>query len=215
MSTSQTNVFDLASLDAWIYRDDIGTPQGQQALPGDAGTWTVLRTVTDGITGFQAAELINSRTNEIVIAIRGTVPGLLQNDLEDLLLGSASTALSILNPIAEEATAFAEQVARANPGATITLTGHSLGGYAAQVASVDLLAAGLVSPSSLNTVTFNAPGIPASLDAVAALKGYQNAYNFNTQGDAIHLAGGTQLGQSIMVAVGPSPSQKWTGTPCV
>jgi Ca2+-binding RTX toxin-like protein len=106
--------------------------------------------------------------------------------------------------VAQDAIKFAEQVASANKGATITLTGHSLGGYAAQAALVRLTEQG---DSNVSAVTFNAPGLPSwFLNGVSP--GSYNCYNFNTRGDILHLFGGTQIGQSTSLDVGPSPAQE-------
>jgi hypothetical protein len=201
MSSSQADLYDLSFISSWIYRGDISSPAGQSALP--AG-WIVRRTETDPLVGFQAAELENTSTHEIVIAVRGTDD--IQNLLEDFTLGYTSQLLPILNAVANDAIAFARQVAQANPGATITLTGHSLGGYAAEAALVSLTEAGY---SNVSGVTFNAPGLPGWFLGASDPASF-DCYNFNTQGDVIHLFGGVQIGKSTSLAVGPSASQEWS-----
>ena len=215
MSASVTSLFDIASMVQFQYGSLFGT---KGALPSDEGVWIPLPGFTSPIStnyanniAFSAGAYENETTHEIVIVFRGTVPTSWQNLAEDGLLGLGGAA-SIANPILVAADEYAQAVAKANPDATITLTGHSLGGYLAQAATVNLLNSGLLSSSaqaSLSTVTFNAPGLPAWLLLSRSASSYTNAYNFNTQGDIIHLFGGTQIGQSTTVAVGPTASQEW------
>src|SRR6185437_3675607 len=118
------NLLDLASLSSYVYNPE------RSELPTDAGTWVALSGLpanpqTSSLTGFYGEAFENTQTHEIAIAFRGTKD--LQNVLEDLTLGLTSKYLPILNAVANDAIAFAQQVAQANPGATITLTGHSLG----------------------------------------------------------------------------------------
>ena len=70
-------------------------------------------------------------------------------------------------------------------------------------------------------MTFNAPGLPPWLLASRALSSFPNAYNFNAQGDIVHLFGGavpgvlSQIGQSATVAVGPTAAQEWSDAAAV
>lgn len=219
MSNSVTNLFDIAALAAWTY-DPKGTGV-PNTLPSDVGAWRVLQlngqpAVLDKTSdGFYAEAFKNSQTGEIVISIRGTVPAPLSNTnlLQDAELATLSNFAPILNAVSKDAAQFAIEVAKVSPSATITLTGHSLGGYAAQVATIYLQADPGVSSTvktNLTTVTFNAPAVPAWLLTLAgSLTGNSyNAYNFFMQGDIIHDAGGfVHLGQSTTVAVGPNAQQ--------
>ena len=201
------NLLDLASLANWVYTNHNGS-----LLPSDAGAWDPLPLTPDVASlgndpkyGFYAAAFKNRVTGEIVIAMRGTENRL--NLIHDLELGAHFQV-----PEAIDATKFVEAVAAHNSNATITLTGHSLGGYAAQWAMVKLHDTRILSPNArtaLSTVTFNAPGLPAWVLGTNSAVSY-NAYNFNTQGDVIHDFGGTQIGQSTSLAAGPSAAQEWT-----
>ena len=197
---------DLSSLADWVY-----TNHSQTLLPSG---WNVLKLSplaaqyqSDVNAGFYAAAFQNTVTGEIVIASRGSENRL--NYLHDVEMMSAGVPI----PEAQDATKFIETVARDYSNATITLTGHSLGGYAAQVAMVNLLDPQnqTLSPaarSALTTVTFNAPGLsPSDLQGTDPLS--YNAYNFNTQSDWVHLARGTQLGQSRTIAEGPTLTQEF------
>lgn len=106
-----------------------------EPLPTDAGPWVPIATTSPALNsslGLLAKAFRNNTMNEIVISFRGTDND--PNVLEDLLLGTAG-ALSALNPILLVADEFAQAVAKANSNATITLSGHSLGGYLAQAAA--------------------------------------------------------------------------------
>ena len=150
MASSTTTLFDIASIDAFLYAPAKGAPK--PTLPTDNGTWTLVKNFAAPTTsafanliGFKPIALQNSITGEIVIAFRGTEPG--SNLVEDLLLGTAGV-LSLLNPIVLAADEFAQAVAKANPNSVITLTGHSLGGYLAQAATVNLLNSGILTTSA-------------------------------------------------------------------
>ena len=181
MPISQTNLLDIATLAKFVY--------GKASKNDVVGQWNYLDSsainTINGVIGFEAEAFQNTSTHEIVIAIRGTYGG--PNYLEDLLLGGG--LYPSLNPFVAASDAFAEKVARAHPNATITVTGHSLGGYAAQATTLDLLKKGLVTPSNLNTVTFNSPGLTLTYVAAYAsqIASYNNGYNFYTQGDLIRL----------------------------
>ena len=198
------DLLDLASLDSYLY-----TPGTSSLQSIDDGAWAPLNNIApnpdiSGPYGFYAEAFKNSQTGEIVIAIRGTVPTMVANIAEDLELGLVSKYAPVMNAIANDAITFAKEVAKANPGATITLTGHSLGGYAAQAALVRLTQAGT---ANVSAVTFNAPGLPTWFLGSADPASF-NSYNFNTQGDIIHTYGGTQIGESTILDVGPSPAQE-------
>lgn len=85
----------------------------------------VSRVLQDTTTGFEASAFKNLLTNEIVISFAGTDPFDFLGDQAanfGLAKGLGSTQLL-------QAAEYYAQVKMANPGATITFTGHSLGGW--------------------------------------------------------------------------------------
>lgn len=128
------SVGDLAALSSWIYNP---TQSGLQSI--DSGVWKIVGTSADSsfasnVIGFAAYTLVNQNTNEIVVVFRGTDPTV--NLLSDALLTTKLPAL--LSPEAQAAIAYVNNQLRVYSTSTITLTGHSLGGFAAQVAMADL-----------------------------------------------------------------------------
>ena len=82
--------------------------------------------------GFSATVFKNTKTNEYVIAFRGTNDG--EDILDNLIMGATSTGLlgDVTNKQFKEAFAFANkqiaEILAKDPDAKISLTGHSLGG---------------------------------------------------------------------------------------
>jgi Mbeg1-like len=190
---------DIAYLSAFVYGPgDTTLPNGGTAPPPG---WVALG-APDSISGdkFYAQAFKNSSTNEIVIAVRGTVPSLVTN-----LFSDAALTIRLETAYAQDAINYAISIARQNPTSALTLTGHSLGGYAAQAALARLVDSG-ISPSA-SAVVFNAPGITnAYFNGIAS---NYNAYSFDTQGDIINGAGGVHLGQTATINVGPSATDEW------
>jgi hypothetical protein len=97
--------------------------------------WTVIsRVSSDPVSGFEARALKNG--NEIVISYAGTDP----NNSNPLTSpdGKTNSALASGNRADQllQAAEYYLQIKAANPGATITLTGHSLGGGLAALVGV-------------------------------------------------------------------------------
>ncbi|MDR3391640.1 MAG: DUF2974 domain-containing protein [Sulfuriferula sp.] len=176
--------------------------------------WTLLTTSQDPsnaplaeasqVAGYYGAAYINNRTGEIVIANRGTRPTALADLFSDIEL-----ATGVESKAQDAAAAFALSIANNQlySGKSIIETGHSLGGNEAQAAVVALTTNG----TTVSAVTFNSPGIGGY--PVPAGVSY-TVQNFYDQGDAIHLAGGTQLGSPpIMLPAGPNTSALALGMP--
>jgi Ca2+-binding RTX toxin-like protein len=147
---------------------------------------------------YYGAAYKNKVTGEIVITNRGTLPNKFSN-----LWADATLTAHVAPQAAFDARTFALLVAKNNPGATITETGHSLGGYEAEAGLAILVDSG-VDPSA-TAVTFNAPGLTNTLFANKADPGSYNVLNLYNQGDVVHLAGGTHLGKTASIPAGPSP----------
>jgi len=84
--------------------------------------WNQISYSPSAPSGFEAAAFQNG--NEIVISFAGTYPGDVAGDLAanfGLATGEGSIQL-------KQAADYYLQIKAANPNATITLTGHSLGG---------------------------------------------------------------------------------------
>lgn len=95
--------------------------------------WGVVSLVPqDPSTGFEASAYRNSRTNEIVISFAGTDPGDILGDIAaDIGLSTGVGSQQLV-----QAAEYYLQVQAANPGASITFTGHSLGGGLAALMGV-------------------------------------------------------------------------------
>ncbi|TKB23235.1 DUF2974 domain-containing protein [Desulfopila sp. IMCC35006] len=92
--------------------------------------WNVLsRIPEDSLTGFEASAYKNSQTNEIVISFTGT------NDSRDWVTNTSLANGDTCSQLRQAALYYCE-VKAANPDATITLTGHSLGGGLASLIGV-------------------------------------------------------------------------------
>src|SRR5688500_6947569 len=101
---------------ASYHRDD---PNLASPLPPG---WTVLLDPEENGLGFDARVFRNA-AGEIVIAYTGASPGMM-----DWVSGNIPSGLAISSPQIYDAIELYSQVRALNPNATITVTGHSLGG---------------------------------------------------------------------------------------
>ena len=121
------------------------------------GTWN-----TDPLdAGYAAAAFLSPDKTQVIVAIRGTVltPGLAS--LEDIAADASfltSQATPALDAIVSDAARFVATIQSEYKGATITVTGHSLGGAVAQLIGAE---------SHLATESFNAPGGAAVFSQLA------------------------------------------------
>jgi hypothetical protein len=121
------------------------------------GTWN-----TDPLdAGYAAAAFLSPDKTQVIVAIRGTVltPGLAS--LEDVAADASfltSQATPALDAIVSDAARFVATIHAEFKGATITLTGHSLGGSVAQLIGAE---------AHLATESFNAPGAAAVFGQLA------------------------------------------------
>ncbi len=86
----------------------------------------------DSSSGFEASAYRNSLTNEIVISYAGTDP----SDITGDIAANIGLAIGVGSAQLLQAAEYYLQVHAANPGATITFTGHSLGGGLAALMGV-------------------------------------------------------------------------------
>ena len=96
--------------------------------------WSVVSIVPqDNSTGFEASAYRNSLTNEIVISYAGTNPndGILPLGPDNQT--NIGLATGVGSDQLHQAAQYYLQVQAANPSATITFTGHSLGGAAGRI----------------------------------------------------------------------------------
>jgi hypothetical protein len=171
------SLLQISQLSAASYGDPV--PQG----------WTLIKDLGMS-SGFYAAAY-RSEAGEIVIANRGTE----FTSLRDLYADAKLTVL-IENQQQLDAVAFAKEIVAANAGKPIIVTGHSLGGHNAQAVIVELQKEHV----DVSGVLFNSPGLGGySYDQSVSY----NVINIVSQGDIIHLAGGTHIGTMEEIPAGP------------
>ena len=110
----------------------------------------------DAKSGFEAAAYRNETTGEIVVSYVGT------NDWGDVF-GTYPQIVGGKMPIEQfvQAIDFLNQVREGNPGATLVLTGHSLGGFLAQAVSVFVRSR---EDLAIPTTTLEAPGARSAIE---------------------------------------------------
>lgn len=146
--------------------------------------WQVLKVKDNPWTGFQAMAVApvsdGSYPSNVVIAYAGTNPfqfGDLYSDLQNVMLSNGGGQM-------REAKHFADQVAREYSDASISVTGHSLGGYLALAQGAEY---------HWQTVTFNGPDPYDNLSHQARKWAKENPdyiTNFVNYKDAVTYGGG-------------------------
>src|SRR3989454_385377 len=128
-------------------------PPGWKLLQTNDGK-PLLR--VDAKSGFEAAAYRNETTGEIVVSYVGT------NDWGDVF-GTYPQIVGGKMPIEQfvQAIDFLNQVREGNPGATLVLTGHSLGGFLAQAVSVFVRSR---EDLAIPTTTLEAPGARSAIE---------------------------------------------------
>ena len=113
--------YQLAQMSNGVY----GSPSGR--VEG----WTVVKEQSNPANGFAVAAYRNNTTGDVVIAYRGT------NDTKDVIGADAKIALpaAAWDSQFKDALEFAKSIKEQYPNKAISVTGHSLGGGLAQVAS--------------------------------------------------------------------------------
>jgi len=149
---------------------------------------------------FKAAEYQNG--NQIVIVFRGSDN--IDNYLNDASFLSTTPTQGLINYV-NDAVAFLQSVSDNNPGDTITLAGHSLGGAIAQL---------LGEKTGLTTDVFNAPGAQqlyepllntSTLRDLQQISNDNENNNYRIQDDQVSLAG-TPIGIQTTLPAPPDNS---------
>ncbi len=130
-----TTAIEYALMAGASYRD---TRPDINKFPIPTGWYMVSRNPQDNATGFEAATFGNGTTlatsTEIVISYAGTGPGSIFS--ADWVHGNIPLAGGTLSDQLRQAADYYLQVKAQNPGATISFTGHSLGGGLASLMAV-------------------------------------------------------------------------------
>lgn len=160
-----------------LYPKDIIEVNGQE--------WQVLKTKDNKWTGFQAMAVApvtdGTHPSNVVIAYAGTNPfqfGDLYSDVANVVLSNGGGQMW-------EAKRFADQVAGEYSDASISVTGHSLGGYLALAQGAE---------HHWQTVTFNGPDPYENLSGQAKKWVKENAQfltNFVNYKDIVTYGGGS------------------------
>ncbi len=218
------NILELAQLCNAAYDN---TPLFQDLPSGSlsGSTWEALPissglgTDTVPADDYHAIAYVNTTTQEVVIANRGTRP-----DHPIDIFNDARIADEGAFRAQGDALAYAKAVLNYMKvhyqGYSLVETGHSLGGNEAQYVVANLIdqgnayAAGTTPVSGLTSVsgvTFNAPGVGSYLRPSNAPTNWPATYpilNLYAQGDWIHDAGGQHLGTMAVIDSGPTLGQE-------
>ncbi len=177
--------------------------------PAGIGGWTAAAPIATTLG--QIVNYTNADRSQVVIAVEGTQLSNGQDDLTDISSFPSGTPTAALTAYVAALAADIQQVLAANPNATITLTGHSLGGAVAQMVG---------EYTGFATTTFNAPGAQvlytstAVQNALSVLKSDVAAttspnVNYRTQGDVVSLIGAPIGNTQTIVPPGSSADSVW------
>jgi hypothetical protein len=183
--------------------------QAYSSAPAAVDDWIVLSKVING--EFEGVLYGNSDSpggpNQIVLAIRGTVPPSLANAVEtfktlltDIASFPSGTPTPGLNAILQGSAAMLSAAHAEYPNANFTITGHSLGGAAAQLVG---------DAANLTSLTFNGNGAESvagssaveadlsPIDGIGALPSPPHI-NYRDYGDIVSETG-TQTGSQMTI----------------
>jgi len=161
---------DYAMLSRAAYADN------SAEVPKD---WEIIATRENNATDFAATAFRNTKTDEIVLAYRGTDST--WKNTTDWTQNNLTIAFHHVPNQFDDALSFYNEVAGANKDKTISVTGHSLGGILAQLVGACTLK---------DTVTFNSIGVLHLLDDlnIPLEEGlnYSNISNYSLENDILH-----------------------------
>jgi hypothetical protein len=147
--------------------------------------------------GFSATAYKSADGSQVVVAFRGTDFDFSPSGVKNLLADSSfvtGVATPTLTTYFNHATAFLQSVKSTNPNANITLTGHSLGGAAAEY---------LGKAAGLTAIGFDAVGAGnvsfSGLSSVGTMGTSSDWENYRLYGDQVSLDG-TPIGAQYTVA---------------
>jgi hypothetical protein len=187
------------------------TPQQLARMAGEAykpkvtsvDTFTVLNVNESGFGASRSVIFANADRAQIVMAVRGTETNrgsgvAVDNIVSDASFTTGNPSTHLRNDIVAHASVLSTVMSQ-NPDATITLTGHSLGGAEAAL---------LAFASGKRAVTANAPGpaelYPALTSELSAVKGSVpgEVTNYRVDYDQVSLVG-THIGDVLTL---PAPA---------
>ncbi|MBS0263180.1 MAG: hypothetical protein JSS02_14645, partial [Planctomycetes bacterium] len=193
------SVQTLAHLSASVYSGD--QPYGNYRSLGS--NINVLPYQADNPSFHAVAYAQTPDTTQIVVAIRGTDLNGERIAAKNLIDDSSFVTNTPTHFMAKDvayAADFVKSLHETYPEATITLTGHSLGGAIAQLVG---------EASGLTTTTFNSPGTAAlfnqlttELSPVSGISSGGPQTNYRIYGDQVSLAG-TQAGATVILPAPP------------
>lgn len=111
--------------------------------------WELASEEADNINGYAAIVYVNKKTKQIVIAHRGTDTANMLDQATDIMVEYPSIGKGTLGPQVKSAIKFTEKILKKYKGYQVSHTGHSLGGYIAEV---------LASRTKSIGVSFDSPG---------------------------------------------------------
>jgi Lipase (class 3) len=187
---------DLALINKLAYQPaTTAIPSGYTLVPIEG-----LTLATPGLTN---PIVLRDSSGNIVIAFRGTDPNSSADRQADINIINGVTP----DP-ARDALAFVRAVAEEFKSASITVTGHSLGGYEAQYSIAKLQNEPEYAPRNISAVTFNSPALlPQDIQSGVSASSF-HVLNVVSSGDWVsaytEATGGIFIGQKITVPAGPT-----------
>lgn len=128
----------------------------------------------------------NKGAGQYMLSFRGTVMG-----SKDMYVDDVQAAFEFRVDRAADCIAYAQQVKSQYPGAIILVTGHSLGGFLAQVVGVEC---------DLPFITFNASPASRALVNTPAAYGYRTGVNLRVKWDpGASMAAGRHIGPVVTI----------------